>query len=86
MKRRDLLRMSGAAFLGGLATTAFPDRFVRAADGKKQKVLYFTRSNGFVHSVVARKDGELAYSEKIMIEEGKKYGVEVVCTKDGSVF
>ncbi|MDD3469709.1 MAG: ThuA domain-containing protein [Thermoguttaceae bacterium] len=87
MKRRDLLRLGGVVMLGGLAVPAiFPTGFTRAADGRKRKVLYFTRCNGFVHGPVTRHHGELAFSEKLLIEEGKKQDVEVVCTKDGSVF
>jgi len=83
MRRREFLLSSGMAALG---VSAFPTGWVSAAGKKKQRVLYFTRSAGFEHSVVRRKGEELAYSEKILTELGKKSGFEVVCTKDGSVF
>jgi len=83
MKRRDMLLATGAAMLG---VSAFPLGWARAASNKKQKILYFTRSVGFQHSPVARKDGELSFSEKLFVEQGEKNGVEVVCSKDGSIF
>jgi len=49
-----------------------------------KKLIYFTKSSGFQHSAVARKDGQLAYSEKVLVELGKKHGYEIVPTKDGS--
>jgi type 1 glutamine amidotransferase len=83
MNRRDMLRTTGAAVLG---LSAFPLRWTAAADKKPQKVLYFTRSAGFKHSVVSRKDGQLAHSEKVLTEMGKKAGFEVVCSQEESVF
>jgi hypothetical protein len=82
MNRRDLLRASGAAAL----LSAFPLRWADAADKKVQKVLYFTRSAGFVHSVVKRNGEELAHSEKVLTEMGKKAGFDVVCSQEESVF
>lgn len=52
----------------------------------RQKVLYFTRSGGFEHSVVKRNGNALSYSENILTELGKKCGFDVECTKDGRVF
>jgi len=84
MKRRDMLVSSGAALLGW---SAFPLGLARAGEVKKeskrQKVLYFTRSAGFEHSVVARKGGKLSSSEVKFTEMGAEQNVEVVCTKDG---
>jgi len=82
MKRREMLLSTGAALVG---LSAFPLRWAAAAE-KKKKILYFTLSYGFEHSPVARKGQDLSYSEKLMIEEGKKHDVEVVCSKDGTVF
>ena len=83
MKRREMLVRTGAALVG---MSAFPLHSVRAAEGKKPKVLYFTRSAGFEHSVVQRKGKELSYSEKIIKGWGDKYDIDVVCSKDGGVF
>jgi uncharacterized protein len=75
MKRRDVLKMVGAAPLAWAAEPA-----------KLRRVLYFTRSGGFEHSVVKRSGAELAHSERVLTELGKKFNFEVECTKDGSVF
>jgi type 1 glutamine amidotransferase len=61
-------------------------RWVGAAEKKKQKVLYFTRSAGFEHSAVKHVGDELSISEKTLIEMGKRAGFDVECTKDGKVF
>jgi len=68
------------------ALSAFPMRWLPAADNRKRKLLYFTRSAGYEHSVVQRPAGQLSHSENIMMELGRKHGFEVECTKDGSVF
>jgi uncharacterized protein len=83
MNRRDLLLTAGAAALG---LSAFPFGWAAAADKKKQKVLYFSRSAGFVHPMVIRKADGLSVSDKVLIELGEKNGFEVVCSQDGAVF
>jgi type 1 glutamine amidotransferase len=82
MKRRDLL-LTGAAFLGA---SALPARWIPAAQSATRKILYFTRSAGFEHSVVHREGGKLAHSEQVLVDLGKKHDYEVVCSKDGRVF
>ncbi len=83
MKRREMLLTAGAAVAG---LSALPLRWVIADETKKQKVLYFTRSAAFVHSVVKRNGKPLAYSEKILVDLGAKHGIDVVCSQDGAVF
>jgi len=83
MGRRDMLRAAGAAVL---TASAFPLHWVAAAEKKKQKVLYFSRSAGFEHDAVKLKDGKPSISDRILTELGKRHGFEVVCTKDGRVF
>ena len=46
------------------------------------RVLFLSKSTGFQHSVIQRKNNELGHSEKIMLELGAKNGMDVVCTKD----
>lgn len=82
-KRRDMLKWASAAAMG---LTAFPLGWPAAAENKKQKILYFTRSAGFEHSVVRRNGGQRSHSEKALIEMGARAGFEVQCTEDGSVF
>jgi type 1 glutamine amidotransferase len=50
------------------------------------RLLYFTRSAGFEHSVVKRAGTQLSHSENILTELGRRDGYEVECTKDGRVF
>jgi uncharacterized protein len=58
-----------------------------SAKAKGKRVLYFSKSSGFEHSVVKRPAaGELSHSEQILTELGRKHGFEVTCTKDGGVF
>jgi type 1 glutamine amidotransferase len=83
MRRRDVLISGGAALVG---LSAFPLGLGRAADAPRQKVLYFTRSAGFEHPVVARKGGELSFSEVELTKMCARHNIEVVCTKDGRVF
>lgn len=80
MKRREFIKDLATLCISG---SLLP--MLRAQD-RKVRVLYFTRSAGFEHSVVARPNEGLSHSEKILIELGKRAGFEVECTKDGSVF
>ena len=82
MRRRDFLLTTGAT----LGLSAFPVGWVSAMGGKRQKLLYFTRSAGFQHGAVKRDGDQLAFSEKTLTEMGAKAGFDVVCTKDGRVF
>jgi type 1 glutamine amidotransferase len=77
MLRRQALRLAPAALLAAAAS---------ARSAGKRKLLYFTRSAGFEHSVVKRNGTELSHSEKIMIAMGQRDGFDVECTKDGRVF
>ncbi len=85
MHRREMLLTAGAAFIG---LSAFPLGWASAADNKKQKILYYTKSAGFVHPEVDRRltDGKLSRSEKLLIEWGEKSGFDVVCSQDPAVF
>lgn len=81
MKRRDFLISTAAAT--GLAALGAP---LAAADPPKRRILMFTKSSGFQHSVITRKAEELGHAERIAIEIGRQHGFEVVPTKDGRVF
>jgi uncharacterized protein len=83
MKRRDMLLSTGAAILG---LSAFPLRSSVAANTKKTKILYFTRSAGFQYSVVTRKGDKLSHSEQILTDLGDAHAFDVTCSKDGGVF
>jgi type 1 glutamine amidotransferase len=94
LNRRDLLKASAlvAAGIGlwPLVDLAFAaDSPAPAGAGARKKVLFFTKSSGYQHSVITRKaeDPEkLAYAEQILTDLGAKNGFDVVCSKDGGVF
>ena len=85
LTRRQAMKTVAAA-AAAFATGAIPLGWTRAADNKTRKVLFFTKSAGFQHSVVTRKGDELAHAEKLLIEMGKQHGFEVTATKDGRLF
>jgi len=80
LTRREALQFGGAGLLGAALASHV------AAAGPTKKILYFTKSSGFEHSVVRRKGNELAFSEKVLTEFGKQHGFDVTATKDGRVF
>ncbi|MBP8261194.1 MAG: ThuA domain-containing protein [Verrucomicrobia bacterium] len=52
-----------------------------------KRILYFTKSSGFEHSVVKRPaSGDLSHSEKVLTDLGRQHGFAVTCTKDGRIF
>ena len=88
INRRDALKAAGIT-AAGIFASQFPLRFIRADENKPRKVLFFTKSAGFQHSVVTRpkeNPNALAFAEKFMVDFGKKHSFEVTPTKDGSVF
>jgi type 1 glutamine amidotransferase len=82
MKRRDMLKLTSTM----LGLSALPLGSLLADEPKTKKILYFTRSAGYVHEVVDRKGEKLAFSEKVLTEIGKKAGYEVECSQDGGIF
>ncbi len=82
MNRRDMLRSAGAATL---ALSAWPLR--SWADGpKKRKLLVFTRSAVFEHSVVKLGADGTCLVDRIFKKLGAQHGFDVHCTKDGRIF
>jgi len=82
MNRREVLFAAGAAMLG-----AGPlGRALAAPKGAPKKVLFFTKSSGFQHSVITRAGGKLSLAERVLTDLGKEHGFEVVATKDGTHF
>ena len=57
-----------------------------AAQGSTKKVLFFTKSSGFQHSVITRHGDKPGHAERILTEIGKEHGFEVVASKDGRLF
>lgn len=83
MKRREMLLATGLTALG---LSQFPFGRAAAADKVKRKLLMFTKSAGFEHSVAKRDGDKLSHNERIMTDLSRDHGFEVVCTKDGTVF
>jgi type 1 glutamine amidotransferase len=89
-KRRQLLKAIGLAAMG-FAFCPFLSHSASAADapaGPKKKILFFTKSSGFQHSVINRKDkpDQLSFAEQILTDIGAANGFEVTCSKDGTLF
>lgn len=51
-----------------------------------KRILFFTKSSGFEHSVIAKSGGEPSHAEKVLTELGHTRAWEVTHTKDGRVF
>lgn len=83
LTRRELLLATSA---GLLLPGTFGRALAQEKSGKPKKVLFFTKSSGFQHSVIARKGDDLSMAERILTELGKEHGFEVVASKDGRMF
>lgn len=81
MRRRQVLQSLGALVLGGGAALAAPAR-----DQRRPRLLLFSRSVLFEHSVVHREGKALSFAEKRFAEMAGRLGLDVECTKDGTVF
>ena len=57
-----------------------------AAAPAKRKILFFTKSSGFEHSVISWKNGQPSHAEKVLLELGAKHGWDFEFSKDGSKF
>src|SRR5258706_1256518 len=82
--RRDFPRPLPTAAL--TATTAGLALSHRSSAEQKKSLLVFTKSSGFEHEVVKRKDGKLSIAETVITDLGEKNGFEVTCSKDGRIF
>jgi type 1 glutamine amidotransferase len=51
-----------------------------------KKVLFFTKSSGYEHSVIKEVNGQPSFAGKVLTEIGPKYGIEFTLSKDGSKF
>ena len=78
-----MLKTTTAALLG---LAALPWERAPGAEAKRKKVLYFTRSAGFEHTVVRREAGELSHSEKVLTAMSQRAGFDLECSQDGTLF
>lgn len=82
LNRRQMLFAAGATVLGARPMT----RLFAAPQGPTKRILFFTKSSGFQHSVVTRKGDQPSLCERILTEIGKQHGYDVVASKDGRMF
>jgi len=66
--------------------TCFLAIAVTVSAAPKKKILFFTKSSGFEHSVISWKNGQPGYAEKVLLKLGEKNGWEFTFSKDGSKF
>lgn len=57
-----------------------------AADAPRRKILFFTKSSGFEHSVISWKKGQPSLAEKTLADLGAKHNWDFTFSKDGSKF
>ncbi|HEY4301832.1 MAG TPA: ThuA domain-containing protein [Candidatus Didemnitutus sp.] len=76
MKLPRLVLVAGLSLLGLIPM--FADSPLR--------VLYFTKSSGYEHSVIKQTDGAPSYSEKVLAQLAAKNNFAVAVSKDGSLF
>src|SRR6266436_8157390 len=82
--RREFLRtLTTATVTAATAGLTLPDA---AFPAPKKSLLVFTKSSGFEHEVVKRRDGKLSIAETAVTELGGKSGFDVTCSKDGRIF
>src|SRR6266478_5814775 len=82
--RREFLRtLTTATLTAASSSLALSDQSFSAP---KKSLLVFTKSSGFEHEVVERKDGKLSIVETAVTELGGKSGFDVTCSKDGRIF
>jgi len=90
LNRRSFLKAAGLTATG-VALSPLLQRIAGAApvEGARKKVLFFTKSSGFQHSVITRPENDpnkLAYAEQILTDLGARNGFDVTCSKDGTIF
>jgi len=81
--RRTFLKSASVAALG---LSAFSLGRAVGAESRRKRLLYFTASVGFEHPPVMCKEGQPSFSDRVMMEFGRRGGFDVECTKDGRVF
>src|SRR5262249_9520097 len=84
MNRREMIHQTLVATAG----LTFSGCVFRSGEAEKtpKKILFFSKSSGYEHSVIKRSNGELSFVEKILADAGPKQGVEFTFSKDGSLF
>lgn len=82
MNRRELMSRSAALGLGVLLTEPGQGR----ARPLPNRMLFFTKSSGYEHSVIKQNGEQPSHAAKVLQELGAAHGWDVTHTKDGRVF
>src|SRR6516225_7059167 len=83
MNRRDMLRTASAA---ALALSPCPLPLHADNPKKRRKLLVYTRSAGFEHSVVKLSADGTCLVDRIFKKLGEQHNFDAHCTKDGRIF
>lgn len=83
MPLRSLLRFAPLLALAVFAPVAFAAPVIAAPP---RKILFFSKSSGFEHSVISYKKEQPSHAEKVLTELGAKHHWEFTFSKDGSLF
>jgi len=86
MQRREFLTAGSATLLGLSAAALHSAHAAKNEPKKPRKLLYFTRSVEYEHSVVSPGKDGISFSGRVLKQLGKKVGFEIHPTKDGRVF
>ncbi len=79
--------MDRRAFVTGLVAAALGARAAGAGAPRRRRLLCYTKSSGWQHTVVTRgPQGAPSLVERTVADLGAREGFDVVCTKDGAVF
>ena len=77
-----MLQSLGAAVLGWPLAA----RCGWAEQKSPRRILFFSRSALFEHSVIRREGGQLSLAEQAFVKMARQIDCTVECTKDGRVF
>ena len=84
MNRRSFLQTASSLSLASLCMGGAGP--LLAAAGGPRKILFFSKSSGFEHSVISYKKGQPSLVEKVLTELGPKNNWDFTFSKDGSLF
>ena len=82
LNRRNFLHTSALA-LGAFGLQRIAQA---AATAPKRKILFFSKSSGFEHSVISYKKGQPGWAEKTLTDMAPAHNLELTFSKDGSLF
>jgi hypothetical protein len=86
MDRRSFVTQLGLLSLAGACARAAGGRPSASLAARRPRLLVFTKSSGFVHSVVKPRAGAPSLVDRTLTALGARDGFDVTCTRDGGVF